>query len=188
MLGMSRLLYSSSGSNGSNAASSTAARPSSTSAAAVTMAAVAAGAAARRLHAWLAGNNLNAPGASAAVFSAPTSGGSSSGTGTKVPPKPQVPAQAAVAAASGRLATRSSSDDVGEHVEAAVMALAAMLGLGGLVPLLGPDGRKLGVDEYGRLVTMPHKSLLTGGPRGEYVGLASKLVRGVARGMASDMV
>lgn len=40
--------------------------------------------------------------------------------------------------------------------------LAAAVGLGGFLPLLGPAGERLGLDPYGRLLVMPGKTPLTG--------------------------
>lgn len=40
--------------------------------------------------------------------------------------------------------------------------LAAAVGLGGFLPLLGPAGERLGLDPYGRLLVMPGKAPLTG--------------------------
>jgi hypothetical protein len=50
------------------------------------------------------------------------------------------------------------------QVDLGVKGLAAAVGLGGFLPLLGPGGERLGLDTYGRLLVMPGKQVLTGGP------------------------
>jgi hypothetical protein len=69
---------------------------------------------------------------------------------------------AAADSADADVSSSSSESAVGERVEAAVKAFAALLGLGGLLPLLGPEGEQLALDVYGRLVTMPGRKPLTG--------------------------
>lgn len=74
-------------------------------------------------------------------------------------------ALAATGKAGSSSVSKISDDGVAERVELAVKAFAALFGLGGLLPLLGPDGRPLALDAYGRLVVMPGKNLLKGGQR-----------------------
>lgn len=62
----------------------------------------------------------------------------------------------------GRLGSRSGGDIVAEQVDAGVKGLAAVLGLGGFLPLLGPAGEQLVLDPYGRLLAMPDRKPLTG--------------------------
>jgi hypothetical protein len=63
----------------------------------------------------------------------------------------------------GDVSSSSRSESaVGDRVEAAVKAAAALLGFGGLLPLLGPNGEKLALNAYGRLVAMPGRKPLTG--------------------------
>jgi hypothetical protein len=50
------------------------------------------------------------------------------------------------------------------QVDLGVKGLSAAAGLGGFLPLLGPGGERLGLDTYGRLLVMPGKQVLTGGP------------------------
>jgi hypothetical protein len=69
---------------------------------------------------------------------------------------------AAAEAGDADVSSSSSESAVGERVEAAVKAFAALLGRGGLLPLLGPYGEKLALDAYGRLVAMPGRQPLTG--------------------------
>jgi hypothetical protein len=61
-----------------------------------------------------------------------------------------------------RLGSRTGGDIVGEQVDAGVRGLAAAVGLGGFLPLLGPDGQYLGLDPYGRLVCVQDGKLLAG--------------------------
>jgi hypothetical protein len=75
------------------------------------------------------------------------------------------------------VSSSSSESAVGERVEAAVKAAAALLGFGGLLPLLGPNGEKLALDAYGRLVAMPGRKPLTG--EREYVCMILCLQGGV---------
>jgi hypothetical protein len=71
-------------------------------------------------------------------------------------------AETTAADADNKSSSSSSESAVGERVEAAVKAFAALLGFGGLLPLLGPEGESLALDAYGRLVTLPGRKPLTG--------------------------
>lgn len=62
----------------------------------------------------------------------------------------------------GRMGSRTGGDIVSEQIDAGVKGLAAAVGLGGFLALLGPDGQKLGLDHYGRLVCARDGKLLTG--------------------------
>jgi len=160
LLGPGRRLYSSG--SGTDFHTAKGASGKGSSAAAVTMAAAAAGNVAKQLYSRV--HKLPQSDVTPTWTTAPKDGGTGGDSGTMGQVGRQSgPGFKLGSGSSGQLGKRDGSDIVAEQVDAGVKGLAAMLGLGGFLALLGPAGEKLGIDHYGALMVMPDRKPLLGG-------------------------
>lgn len=161
LLGPGRRLYSSG--SGTDFHTAKGASSKGSSAATVTMAAAAAaGNVAKQLYSRV--HKLPQSDVTPSWTTAPKAGGTAGDSGTMGQVGRQSgPGLKPGSGPSGKLGKRDGSDIVAEQVDAGVKGLAAMLGLGGFLALLGPAGEKLGIDHYGALMVMPDRKPLLGG-------------------------